>query len=282
MLELHFIQYDLNNFHSPINNKIFFFGLCYNFLNSFLAKELYVVVSHFYKNFQNYFFKKRILLLFLLLFSYSLSAKEDVLNFNVLRNERSDCYFSEIPESLYLILAKLSIEDNLLGQGFLTEIDEKIQLITNEHITGLYRIYKSYAADISLDVQRLSSDVSIGEIKKSNSKYDYSIVDTSEEEIFLPDIFLREEELTDRQCIFLMSFTVDDNILISEGRVLLDEEDGDPFVFFHDADTAKGMSGSPIFDQNFRLVGFHVGKSKKGPKDKRPVNISSSIHTLFE
>ncbi len=76
-------------------------------------------------------------------------------------------------------------------------------------------------------------------------------------------LVVRESPLESGECFYMLSVTAQNEVLISVGSVLsVPQPGGKNQVFKHDAYSHKGMSGSPIFDANNLLVGFHIGKDR--------------------
>lgn len=97
-----------------------------------------------------------------------------------------------------------------------------------------------------------------------NSDMAISYFNSSRNDISLADLNLKPVQAGD--VVFVAGTSIDSGFLLSRGFLLAATELGidNGYQLLYTNKTEKGMSGGPIFDQNFKLVGIH-GRGEKAP-----------------
>lgn len=165
--------------------------------------------------------------------------------------EWKEVYSNKYAANVYLIRNK----DQILGNGFV--IGEKDQyLITNSHVAVVVKYCKALRIDCQFTAENKNGVLNLTKKIKIDRINDVAHIQFDKSNKNLDHVDIKRANISKAHKIYLLAMIDSQTLIQSSGEIF---KIGQPQVmlFQHNANTIKGMSGSPIFNDKYELVGIH-------------------------
>ncbi|MBF0299009.1 MAG: trypsin-like peptidase domain-containing protein [Oligoflexia bacterium] len=213
-------------------------------------------------------FQKKICLLFFIIFlsvfsykSFAMSLKADVPEWVDSENVNES-----VPVSKNIFF--IQNQDEYIGSGFIIDPDSK-ELITNAHVAVLIKQCKFLKIDCNgFSAKNHRYEIKLKEVTRFDRNLDFASVKYESSEDLTRELNkLKYVPFSMKSKVHTVGFISPNKMVLSPGNIVgSDVEKKLKPAFYHTCDTIPGMSGSPVFNDNWELIGLHFS----GYTDRNP------------
>lgn len=171
--------------------------------------------------------------------------------------------------NIYIIKNK----DQILGNGFVIS-NKSNRLYTNSHVAVIIKYCGILKIDCDFVAENKFNKLLILQHMELDKKHDLAHIQFKKLIYQSPHVDIKRGSIDSPSKIYVLAMLDSSKLIRSEGFIHQQVNEGS--LFYHNANTVKGMSGSPIFNEKSELIGIH----KSGSIEKK-VNTGINLSRLF-